>query len=245
MVDLAPDLLLSIRTELEYEISRDSKIVAIENRIKNGTATLVDVHRYSEALGTNLSAVLRAYITIDKLPNGKFYYNIADKILRPLLEEAYRNVNDKAEQIQAIVDEAVDIGLKAIRPDFPEGRINGLIDKAVEAEEDYDKWLGEPIVNTVESFSDDYMKVNAQFRYDAGLEMAIVRNAHYKCCEWCQNLEGVYDYGDYVPDDVYRRHEYCRCDVTFESNKGRYRQNVWTKEVNTKAVEDRKTFGLD
>ncbi len=244
MVDLVPELLDNIRTDLAEEIARDAKINAIQERIANGTATLVDVHRYSEALGTNLSAILQSYVTIDKLPNGTLYYNIADRIIRPLLEEAYKNVNDTAEQIQAIVDEAADIGLRSIRADFPDGRVHGLIDKAVEAGEDYDKWLGEPIINTVESFSDDYMKANAKFRYESGLDTYIIRNARASCCDWCAALEGKHEYD--TDADYYRRHEYCRCDVTFVSDKGRYRQDVWSKKViDNRAVENRKTYGLD
>ena len=85
MVDIVPELLEFMRAELLYEIGQDSEIVAIERRINQGTASMVDVHRYSEALGTNLSAILRSNIVYDKLPTGKLYYNIADRIIRPLL----------------------------------------------------------------------------------------------------------------------------------------------------------------
>lgn len=241
MVDIVPELLDEIKKEYMEELSRDPKVIRILGKVEKGTATMADVHQYSARLGENLSAVLNEYLSADKLPDGNLYYNIADRIVRPMLEDVHISINDVAIDIQKIVDEASGIGLNGIRADFPEGRVHGLIDKMVEAGEEYSKWLGEPVINCTESFSDDYMKTNADFRQEAGLESKIVRTAEANACDYCMALEGEYEYGA-EPKEVYSRHEYCRCDVAYISRKTHTRQNVWSKE--TEAIEDRKNYGL-
>ena len=49
------------------------------------------------------------------------------------------------------------------------------------------------------------------------------------CCDWCRSLAGTYDYsaGQY-PDDIFRRHQNCRCIVTVSNEKGHY-TDVWSK----------------
>ena len=239
--DIVPGLLKEIQSEFTEEISRDAKIGAIEKRIAKGTASMADVHQYAARLGENLSAVLTEYLAADNLPDQTLYYNIADRIVRPMLEDVHISINDTAIEIQKIIDEASGIGLNGIRADFPKGRVHGLIDKMVEAGEDYPKWLGEPVINCTESFSDDYMKTNASFRDDAGLKEKIVRTAKANACDWCKDLEGEYEWGD-LPDNIFARHEYCRCDVTYISEKDRIRRNVLTKK--TEALDDRKNYGL-
>lgn len=54
----------------------------------------------------------------------------------------------------------------------------------------------------------------------------------------------TYGYED-VPADVYRRHDNCRCTVTYKS--GKYRENVWTKKnwtADDKELEKRRNLRL-
>ena len=72
----------------------------------------------------------------DALPNGKLYWNIAQRTIIPLLKEAYVMVMEAAEAVQKREDADLGINIKPIRPDFPEERIRGLIDKLIEYQED-------------------------------------------------------------------------------------------------------------
>ena len=114
---------------------------------------------------------------------------------------------------------------------FPVERINGLIDKMTAEDIDLEQalvWIKEPIVNNSEAFFDDFIRENAKFRADAGLKTTITRIAESKCCEWCANLAGTYEYGK-APDEIYARHEFCRCAVTVTSQ--RTTQDVWSKKT--------------
>lgn len=229
MADVVPELNEAISRSFQSRMMRDRRVAKISNKIRDGTATLIDGKAYSEHLGENLSGALKSVLIEDRLPDGKLYYNIAKRTVIPALQNNYNIINEAVADIQAIVDEEGGIGLKAVKADFPESRINGLIDKMTADDITFDMvkvWLGEPIINNSEAFFDDYVRKNADFRSSIGMKTTITRIASPGCCEWCANLEGVYTYGE-EPHDIYRRHEYCRCAVTFQS--GKKSQSVWTK----------------
>lgn len=242
-MDIVPELLGKIKKAFESSVKNNAKVRKALSRLEAGAADLEDAHIYAEELGKILSDVLMKYVAYDSLPDGYLYWNIADRTIRPMLEENYRLINNTAADIQKLIDRANNIGLNPITGVNPAGRIKGLIDKAVETQ-DLMRWLGEPVVNCSESFFDDFVVTNAKFSYDAGLKSVIERKAEPGCCEWCSRLAGTYDYSELSPgDDVYRRHEYCRCIVTFK--RGRARQDIWSKDKwwNVgKSAEERKEY---
>lgn len=240
MTDIAPEILQKLQTRFQAEAVKSSTIRRISRRIVDKTATLDDIHEYSVACGKILSETLQSIMTEDAMPDGKIYWNIAERTIQPMVRRNYDLINATAEEIQAIVDQADNLGLQVIKPDFPEERVNGLLDKIVSDETDQFRWLKEPIVNVSESFSDDYMKANAEFRAKTGLKVSIVRETEAERtrrshgqtyvipCGWCEGLAGEYAYPG-VPKEVFQRHESCRCSVTYKNE--RQRQNVWTKEI--------------
>lgn len=227
--DVVPGLNEAINTSFESNMMKDRTIAQISRKIRDGTATLEDGHMYAARAGENMSKALLTNLTAENLPDGTLYYNIAKRTVVPALETNYELTNEVAEQIQAIVDKKTKIGIKGVKADFPEERIQGLVDMMTAdgiTLEDALKWLEEPIVNNSEAFFDDYVDENARFRSEVGLKSYLIRTAKAKCCDWCAALEGTYEYGS-EPPDIYRRHEYCRCSVTFKSEKKS--QNVHTK----------------
>ena len=227
--DVVPILNEQIQSSFKNYCLRDRRLTQISKRIRDGTANQRDAHDYAEHLGENLSQALVRNLTADNLPNGTLYYNIAQRTVVPSLEENYTLINDISKDIQAIADKKAKIGLGVVRADFPTGRINGLIDKMTADNilfEQAVKWLMEPIVNNSEAFFDDFVKANAEFRTNVGLKATITRTVAPGCCKWCEELAGTYDYGS-APDEIYARHEFCRCTVTYQSQKTS--QNVWSK----------------
>ena len=244
--DVVPILNEKIQASFKKYCLKDRRLTQISKRIRDGTANLRDAHDYAEHLGENLSQALVNNLTADNLPNGKLYYNIAQRTVIPNLEENYNLVNDISKDIQAIADKKAKIGLGSVRADFPSSRINGLIDKMTGDNiilEQAINWLREPIVNNSEAFFDDFVKANVEFRTNVGLKATITRSVASGCCKWCEELAGTYDY-DNAPEDIYRRHEFCRCTVTYQSKKTS--QNVWSKktwESSPEELERRKNIG--
>ncbi|MDO5036944.1 MAG: hypothetical protein Q4E37_01420 [Tissierellia bacterium] len=134
-------------------------------------------------------------------------------------------------QVQEALNKKANINIKAVKPKLNQGRINGLVNKMAEYEDfDEGKWLlDEPVINFTQAVVDDTIKANADFQYKAGLHPEIVRKEAGNCCEWCKTLVGVYAYPEEVPEDVWRRHRYCRCTVDYLPGDGK-KQDVWSKQ---------------
>lgn len=228
--DVVPALNQAIQASFKGYVLKDRRIASISKRIRDGTATFVDAHDYAERLGENLSRALVNNLTADKLPDGRLYYNIAQRTVVPGLQENYDLANVAASDIQDIIFASEGIGIKAAKADFPEERIQGLIDKMTAEGITLERaiiWLQEPIINNSEAFVDDFIKENAKQAENVGLKATLTRIADPGCCEWCAKLAGVYEYGK-APRDIYRRHEFCRCTVTYQAKKTS--QNVWSKK---------------
>lgn len=242
-VDVVPELNEKIQSAFQRRLMRNRKLPAISRMIREGTATLEEAHAYSAIVGEAASDALRSVLTAENLPNGILYRNIAERTVTPLLEECYGLVNDEAEMIQQIVDRVAKIRLGSVRADFPQERVDDLVNKITE-DLDLEKavtWLGEPIVNNAEAFFDDYVDRNARVRDQSGLDARIQRTAEAGACRWCADLAGSWRYGS-QPDDVYARHEFCRCSVTYTS--GRRAQSVWSKrswELSEEQIERMKS----
>jgi hypothetical protein len=119
MTDVVPAMLEGVQESFHGRLARDSRIMRVNGRIRDGTATLIDAHVYSQRVGTALSNALKEHITLDALPNGELYYNIADRIITPTMMEDYEMVNEVAENVQKVVDQKSGIGLGSARADFP------------------------------------------------------------------------------------------------------------------------------
>ena len=229
--DIVPVLNESIQLSFQNNVMRDRQIAQISKRIRDGTATFVDGHKYAERLGDNLSRALVDNLTADTLPDGRLYYNIATRTVTPALKVNYDLTNEAAKEIQMALDATTGISIAPVEAEFPVGRINGLIDKMSGDQnyiDDVIRWLMEPIINNSEAFFDDFIDENARTRHDLGIKATITRSVQYKCCDWCEAMAGTYDY-DNRPDDIFRRHENCRCTVTYQSEKKS--QDVWSKRT--------------
>lgn len=88
--------------------------------------------------------------------------------------------------------------------------------------------LGEPVSNLCHAFYDQYVEANVKFRSRAGMKTVIIRRQLGKCCKWCADLAGIYEYGNH-PDDVFRRHDNCKCMVTYKDEDGY--TDVWSKKT--------------
>lgn len=228
MTDVAPELLEAVSGRLKVYIATDKTLGPLAWAIREGKADYETVNSYAIRLGELLSQAIRREVSADKLPDGRMYYEIAEKLLAPLLEGNHAMVADAAVAAQEAMNKAAGIGLKAVRPPINESRVQGLVEK-VSSYESYTEaeWvMQEPIVNFTQSVVDTAIRENVAAQARAGLDPTVRRIAEAGCCPWCSNLEGEYAYP--VERDVYRRHERCRCIVLFKPSRGKT-QNVHTK----------------
>lgn len=237
--DIVPELMEAIRADYGIRLADSPELADIAERIAKGTAVLADGHELAVARGELLSETLQSIITPSILPDGRFYFNIANRTVRPMLEDNYTAVNDAAALIQETLDKQDGIGLRPVRATFAEGRVAGLIDKLSDEETLITNalaFLGEPVVNCTESFFDDYIMANASARSRAGMTVRLERRLgssemrSYRAgrrtrsyrvpCSYCQGLAGTYEFSTMSEASyLFARHENCRCVITYTNAK--------------------------
>ena len=246
--DVAPALLEEIRRDFAKNLGGRKRATELLQLIRGGSATYVDAGAYAQEVGSALSEAFRANISSAALPEGKMYRNIAERVVQPMLQEDHRIIAEAAKDVQKSLNEAAGLGLAPQEVPLNKSRVDGILNRLTYANKFDDiAWiLGEPIINFSQSIIDESIKRNVDFQGRSGLQPRVVRRVKANCCEWCENLDGSYTYPS-VPDDVYRRHERCRCTVEYMPSSGR-RQDVWTKEWQESAdvLQARREFtGLD
>nr|DAR26523.1 MAG TPA: hypothetical protein [Caudoviricetes sp.] len=246
--DIVPSLLKKIKSEFESARLDSEVLKDLLSKLHHSKASYLDANQYAIEIGEILSKALGASLTNETLPDGKMYYNIAQRVLADVLGRNYELVSDYTEQVQKNLNSEAKIGLTAQVPELNQDRIDGLVNRLA-SEESFDdvRWLlEEPVVNFTQSIIDDSIQKNAEFHHKSGLQPEIVRKSAHHCCEWCQEVQGTYKYPR-VPKDIYRRHQRCRCTVDYDPKSGKV-QNVWSKAWSksdkSDKIEARKNIGI-
>ena len=246
--DIVPSLLKKIKSEFEGARLDSEVLKDLLSKLHHSKASYLDANQYAIEIGEKLSKILGDSLTNETLPDGKMYYNIAQRVLTDVLGRNYELVSDYAEQVQKNLNSEAKIGLAAQVPELNQDRIDGLVNRLA-SEESFDdiKWLiVDPIVIFSQSIVDDSIRKNAEFHHKVGLSPKIVRRVVGHPCKWCKSLEGSYNYPE-VPKDIYRRHGNCRCTVDYHPGNGK-KQNVHTKkwtDEKQKLVRKRSRIGIE
>lgn len=249
MADIAPELLKKIQDDFRKKFDSSQTIRKLYEKVKGGSTTYKEANEFAIEVGEILAGSFKSNISSASLPDGRMYFNIANRIIRETLQNNYELVSDISMKVQEALNKTAGIGIKPIKPKLNEDKVKRIVD-IVSGKENYDDiayMLGDPIVNFSQSVVNDTVRENADFQYQSGLSPKIRRTSTGKCCEWCDKLAGVYDYEDVSNsgNDVFRRHERCRCLVEYEPGNGK-RQNVYTKKWKRIEVEDnRKKESVD
>lgn len=230
-IDIVPELLDDIQRDFNKEFNNSKKLQEIRQMIDGGVATYEQANEYAIEVGDILARAYQKNITVDALPDGKMYYNIAERILNPTLENNHYLITRTSAEIQETLNRSIGIGIRGIEAPLNQERINSIINR-VSVDDDFNnaKWiLDEPIINFSQSVVDETIESNVNFHGESGLNPTVTRVTHgHDPCDWCRSMEGVYKYPG-VPKAVFTRHDRCRCTVEYDPGDAR-RQNVWTKE---------------
>lgn len=247
-VDIGADLLLAITEAFQKAYDQDITIRVLEKRLNGGKAHLEDAARYSERVGELLANVYGELLSSDVLPNGRMYWNIAQKVIQEPLVNNYNLVAEASVNALTAHNAENGVGLRAQKPALNQERITGLMNKVSDAGQ-YDDVafaLDEPVKNFSRSVVDDAVKTNADFQAKAGLDVKIIRSTTgSETCDWCRRLAGTYDYADVrkTGHDVWKRHAYCDCRIEYVSSSERYDVENFkkiTKGENRERVAERK-----
>lgn len=131
--DIVPELYEKIQADFENRVNRNKEIQNFYRKLKKGTASAEAVSQYARHLGECASKAFEDNISEDVLPEGKMYWNIAERIVKPLIVIIYDRVNEAASKVQAIEDKRAGMNIKSVKAPFPEDRVNALLNRMVEA----------------------------------------------------------------------------------------------------------------
>lgn len=248
MDDIVPGLLDEMKKDFQSQYSGSPKVKRLKEKLNSGKATYSEANEYAAEVGEITKNTYERHLTSDNLPDGKCYYNIADRVTSTTLHDQYELIADYAEQVQADLNKKAGIGLKAQRADEDKEGYHSLANYMSSAST-YTS-IAKSVAQSAERFArstvDNSVKKNAEFQSKAGMKPKIVRSGGSGCCAWCSGLSGTYDYPK-VPKDVYARHNNCTCTVEYDPGSGK-RQDVHTKqwrETDSETLQRRQTVGLN
>ena len=228
--DIVPAIFEKIEKTFKLK-TKESKIIKKKLKaLKDKRATYQDANDFAIELGDILASAFSSNISAEDLPDGKMYYNIAKRLIEPNMIRNHDLVSEYSKEVQSILNKQANISIQAQKADLNGDRIDKLVNKISEYDSfEQGKWLlNEPIKNFTQAIVDDTIKKNADLHYKAGLRPKIIRREKGNCCDWCKEIVGIYSYPD-VPEDIYKRHRYCRCTVDYYPGNGK-KQNVWSKQ---------------
>ena len=246
--DVLPSILQEVQERFERDFGKSEIVRNAFATLKAKKATYKTANEFAIEIGDILSKALGTSLSADKLPDGKMYYNIAQRLLTDVLGRNHELVSDYARDVQKNLNDEAKIGLKVQVPELNLDRIAGIVNRFSSEDnfEDVSWLLGEPIVNFTQSIIDDTIRKNAEFHAKTGLVPTISRHSTRRCCKWCDSLVGNYIYGE-EPANFYRRHQHCTCVIDYHPKNGKV-QNSWTKKIRNESsdeLEKRKRMNID
>lgn len=231
MEDVAPALLEALQMAFRENLAKNQKAAGFMDALRAGKGNYETAGKYAQEVGEALRKAMASTISSDVLPDGKMYWNIAERVLGGTFREAGMEAEAASRLAQAAINEEAGLGLNPVDYAPSMDDYSGILNEAAEAEQ-YDavKAAIEDAAATLpRRIVDQYIATNAEFQAGAGLNPKIIRRAERSACKWCRSLAGEYDYPPST-DDVFRRHNNCNCSVNYYPAKGGKKQNVWSKQ---------------
>lgn len=130
--DIVPELYEKIHADFERSIKNNKKIRDFRKRLKKKVATAKEVSFYAAEVGDCTANTLARNLTEETLPDGKLYWNIAERTILPILEEAFEMIEEAAAEQQTLEDEKNGINIKPIKANFPTFRAHDFLEKLME-----------------------------------------------------------------------------------------------------------------
>lgn len=112
--DVAPELLAQVQDLFNEGVRNSKRIAIVKRRYNDGSITYADVNVYAMELGEILSAAYQQVITKDELPDGRMYWNIADRVVGETMQHCFDMVEKLAMAVIKKLNEDAGIGMNAV-----------------------------------------------------------------------------------------------------------------------------------
>lgn len=226
-----------IREPFLAEISANKKAAELLEMINAGTGTYSTASEYAAEIGDCLARVLREYA-----PGMDISEWDIENLIPQSLGLDHSIVAEACQTVQETLNADAGLGIRYIEPKFNANRAYGMVTELQNnpefvniADTFYDQ-----IANFSQNVVDESIRSNADVLRRAGIESKVIRVAEHGACRWCRMVAGTYDYDEVknTGNDVWRRHENCRCTIDYvtERNGARYTERV-NNQVRTEFTE--------
>lgn len=235
MEDISPQLYKRIQYRMKQMLSRDMDLV---KKIRSGRASQRDVAKYADRVGRAASIAFKEVLRLEDLPDGKLYWNIAEKTIGQTLEGIYDDVNTVAAiQMRAEdIKKGFRLGIKqGIKPDK---RIREVLEMAVKqtTQGALDNAMTDPVISTARKYYDDFQRENGDARNALGFGEVVIRHYDDKGlhngktpCMWCLQREGTFTIQEAHLLGVFERHPGCGCIIEVITPDKTQVQTDWTR----------------
>lgn len=220
-----------VRKEFYQAIVDDKQAQAYFRKIQEHRGTYKTAKDFAWRVGECLGKVLRRHAPYEDISE----WNLEDLIPK-VLGLDHRIVLSACKEVQEAMNEDAGLGIKFQEAAFDGDRAYGIVEELRSHSDftDIEKSFYDQLVNFSQNVVDESIRTNAAMLYRAGVRSFIIRTVDYKCCPWCEAIAGSYDY-DEVKDkgnDVWRRHENCRCTIDYitQRNSSMYRERVYNQK---------------
>lgn len=209
------------------ELQSDARAQRLWSIIENGTATYSIASEYAARVGDILARVLRQNAPEESIDE----WDVADLIPKSLGLN-HELITGACQRVQEALNADAGLGVRFQEPEFDFDRAYGIVSELEDNPEftNIENTFYDQLVNFSQNVVDESIRDNANLLNRAGVESKVIRTAEFRACEWCREVAGTYDYDDVkdTGNDVWRRHENCRCTIDFitERNGSRYEQRV-------------------
>lgn len=205
---------------------KDRRLARLSEKVGKGIANYKDVATVAERVGNHSAKSLKKVLTTDAVPGGVMTWNVAEKTVGRQARLQYDLISETAVTVQKSLNQKAGLGLRAVVGDFDEDNIREILGRLSSGESLKDlAWiLDDPIVRNALSVADSAIRANADLECRSGMRPTVTRMPEYGACAWCEDLAGTYDYDD-VRDkgnEVWMRHNNCRCHILFDPTESRY-----------------------
>ena len=238
MEDIAPALYAKIEADYNAAVKSDKVIKTIAGNLNKRALTNSELTTISTRLGQHASDAFKKYLTADALPDGKMYWNIADRTIRPVMGQVYDLSNSLETMSLRLKDKANGINIAVSKGVDPTQRIDEIIDYTLNSKtaEELANALDLPVKTTALDFNDDFIKANMELRETLGFTQTITREYDgvglangRRPCNWCIGRAGTYySYEEAKEAGAFERHTGCGCTIDWDSS-----DKVTNEEVNS------------
>lgn len=196
--------------------------------INGGTGTYATASEYAAIIGDCLAQVLREYAPGEDVISEWDIENLIPQSLG--LDHSI--VAEACQTVQETLNADAGLGLRYIEPVFDRDRAYGIVTELLNNPEfvNIEDTFYDQLANFSQNVVDESIRSNAGAMARAGVQSRVIRVAEHGACKWCRAIAGNYDYNEVknTGNDVWRRHENCRCTIDYVTsrNGSRYTERV-------------------